>query len=210
MNEDLRHYGVIHLRGALKEEEQHELFLQIKDMYCGAKTKAGAYGSFLISAGSDGPSRREEFHELGERLFARVAEELSHLSAEELAEPVWRRMAEAYMKEKPLKPNHVSGVNYQKGATMLNHTDCDKPLYTMSLALGDSCDFTVGRKTARPRRNEIAGKPVTLQMESGDVLFFDGGSVPHCVERIHANSAPAFWRRAKTDAVRLSVLFRDV
>ena len=85
------------------------------------------------------------------------------------------------------------------------------PLYTMSVALGDACDFVVGqRPKATPGRkwkNTRAGEPVTLRMASGDAIFFDGGSVPHAVPRIHKGSAPEFWRGF--GGARVSVLFRE-
>lgn len=207
----MRLFGVIHLRGALTEQEQHTLFLQIKDCW-GKQSGAGAYKSFHISSGKAGPHRREPLHELGDTLYARVAAELAQLTEAELAQPVIKRMAQAYSGESAVKTDHVSGVNYQPGGVMLNHTDCDKPLYTMSLALGETCDFTVGKRTKTPRRNEISGEPVTLRMESGDVIFFDGGSVPHAVDRIHIGTAPRFWQKAKeaqkSGNARVSILFR--
>lgn len=90
------------------------------------------------------------------------------------------------------------------------------PLYTMSLALGNACDFVVGKKPAtRPGRswkNLRAGEPVTIRMESGDAIFFDGGSVPHAVPKIHKGTAPDFYQRAVSKgfgAARVSVLFRE-
>lgn len=204
-------YGVIHLTGALTEKEQQELFQQVKECW-GKQCGSGAYKSFHISSGTSGPHRREPLHELGDMLYARVASELEQLTEIQLAEPAWKRMASAYSGGKQIKTNHVSGVNYQPGGKMLNHTDCDKPLYTMSLALGEACDFTVGRRTAKPRANEISGEPVTVRMESGDVIFFDGGSVPHAVDRIHNGTAPKWWQTAKeaqsSGNARVSILFR--
>ena len=63
-----------------------------------------------------------------------------------------QRMAQAYSGEKPVTTGHICGVSYPKGGSLGNHTDADKPLYTLSLALGEACDFTVGKKTIRPRR----------------------------------------------------------
>ena len=85
------------------------------------------------------------------------------------------------------------------------------PLYTMSVALGDSCEFTIGRKTPTPHKNERAGKPVYMKMESGDAMFFDGGSVPHAVDRIVPGTAPEWWSKAKgtKNYARVSVLFRE-
>ena len=86
--------------------------------------------------------------------------------------------------------------------TLRRRQDGPLPLYTMSVAIGQACDFVVG---ARPRpqpgrkwKNLRAGTPVTLRMESGDAIFFDGGSVPHGIPRIHKrDTAPPFWQRAR-------------
>ena len=93
---------------------------------------------------------------------------------------------------------------------MNNHSDLDRPLYTMSVAVGDTCEFTVGKPTARPYKNERSGNPVTIRMRSGDAIYFDGGSVPHEVAKIEPDTAPAFFKRAATrDIARVSVLFRE-
>eukprot|EP00440_Ansanella_granifera_P028355 gb/GFBE01030814.1/.p1 GENE.gb/GFBE01030814.1/~~gb/GFBE01030814.1/.p1 ORF type:complete len:211 (+),score=33.27 gb/GFBE01030814.1/:1-633(+) len=207
MVDPLQQYGVVHLRCALNEEEQHQLFAQIKDCFVRKSCRSG-YGNFLVS-GNEGATRNDSVHELGDMLFARVAGELAQLTEEQLALPAWKRMVEAYSGNKPVVVHHVSGVNYSATGQMSNHIDCDRPLYTMSLALGDACDFTVGKPTAKPHRHENSGMPVTIRMESGDALFFDGGSVPHAVDRIHKDSAPKFWKRANLSCARVSILFRE-
>ena len=49
-------------------------------------------------------------------------------------------------------------------------------------------------------------------MESGDAIFFDGGSVSHGVPRIHKDSTPPFFRKLQAQGfqgARVSVLFRE-
>lgn len=204
MDELLRFYGVVWLRSVLTEEEQQGLYLQIGGAT--PKTTKGSPANFHISSAGQ---RIESLHELGEVLFNRVADQLGSVSAENNT-PCLRRMARAYSGDVPVKVAHVTGVAYWPGHVLSNHTDCAKPLYTMSLALGEACDFTIGRKTTRPHKNEISGPPITVVMQSGDALFFDGGSVPHSVDRIHSGTAPRFWRRGSSSSVaRVSVLFRE-
>merc|ERR1711939_319142 len=144
----LREYGVVHLRGVLDEKQQRELYLQIEDT--APKGKKVSPGNFHIS--SDG-HRREPLHELGERLFSCVAQQLGALTSEDnvALTPSLKRMAEAYSGAVPIKVDHICGVAYWPGMVLDNHSDCAKPLYTMSLALGEACDFTVGQKTLKPR-----------------------------------------------------------
>ena len=92
---------------------------------------------------------------------------------------------------------------------MHNHTDCEKSLNSMSVAIGDSCDFTVGQKTAKPHKNERYGTPIKVVMESGDALFFDGGFVPHAVGPINAGTAPQFFKKSDPSFARVSLLFRE-
>ena len=69
----LRRYGVVHLRGCFTEDEQHSLYRQIQPCIKG--------GNFLVSVGPPGgENRRDELHQLGDMLYARVIEQLSQLS----------------------------------------------------------------------------------------------------------------------------------
>jgi hypothetical protein len=203
----VREFGVVLLRAALSESEQRALLAQVK-----ARCVAGK--DFHVSSGVAGSAQRSEpLHALGEELFRRVASEVSSelLPAEIESEPSFRRLNLALTGEKPAIVSSVTGVVYgSRKLDLHNHTDLDRPLYTMSVALGDACDFTVGRKTARPHKRERSGEPFTLRMESGDAMFFDGGSVPHAVGPLHAGSGPAFWHKAKPQGVtRIGLLFRE-
>lgn len=94
---------------------------------------------------------------------------------------------------------------------MNNHTNLDRPLYIMSVAVCNSCDFVVGKKTSRPKPNERSGKPITIKMESGDCVYFDGGGVLHEVTRIEAGTAEEFWEDMGPKGIaRVSVLFREL
>jgi len=146
------------------------------------------------------------------RLLQEVAGEGIELTMEEVQnEPSLKRLLQAATNEKPVKVNTITGVAYSPSSELKNHCDLDKPLYTMSVALGDSCDFTIGQKTIKPMKNERSGKPVKMRMESGDAMFFDGGSVPHAVDGVCKDTAPEFWKKAglPKNYARVSVLFRE-
>jgi hypothetical protein len=204
----VREFGVVLLRGALGEREQKQLLSQVKSRCVAGK-------DFHVSSGAAGATQHtnEPLHALGEELFRRVASEVvGQLTPAQIeSEPSFRRMGRAHTGEEPASIHSVTGVVYgSRKLDLHNHTDLDRPLYTMSLALGDACDFTVGRKTVRPHKNERSGKPVTLRMESGDAMFFDGGSVPHAVGPLHPGSGPGFWQKAKPPGVtRIGMLFRE-
>ena len=163
--------------------------------------------------------RKQPLHDLGELLYSRFADEVgAQLTPDEVAaEPSLQRIARVQSGEQPARVDHVSGVCYLGHSVLDNHQDGPLPLYTMSVAIGQACDFVVG---ARPRpqpgrkwKNLRAGTPVTLRMESGDAIFFDGGSVPHGIPRIHKrDTAPPFWQRGVAKGfggARVSVLFRE-
>merc|ERR1712227_973481 len=92
----------------------------------------------------------------------------------------------------------IFGNYYRADANLNNHTDGDQILFSMTLALGDDCIFQIGKKTGRGYRlSERHGKPVEIRMKSGDAVFFDGGSVPHNVQKIISGTAPSWWQKAK-------------
>ena len=86
-------------------------------------------------------------HTLGELSFTRSAEAVvRELMAEDIAaEPSLKRLDDAASRENSPNVNTVTGASYKPGATMKNHSDLDRPLYTMSVVVGCSCEFTVGK-----------------------------------------------------------------
>ena len=93
----------------------------------------------------------------------------------------------------------------------MNHCDSDDILFTMTLAIGDDCEFTIGKKTNRTSRmSERSGKEKTIIMKSGDAVFFDGGSVPHQVKRIIPKTGPYWWNDQKVpNGSRCVFIFRE-
>jgi hypothetical protein len=215
----VRQYGVLHLRGALGEQEQLDLLHQIaSDVKCRPPTNAIPANFHLSSGDAGSTTRKEPLHDLGKLLYQRFADEVAtQLSPTEVAaEPSMGRIARVHSGEQPVNVNHVSGVCYQGHSVLDNHQDGPMALYTMSVALGCACNFVVGARPAARAgaswKNLRCGAPVTLRMESGDAIFFDGGSVPHAIPKIHKGTAPPFWHRALPKGfggARVSVLFRE-
>jgi hypothetical protein len=171
----IKEYGVVHLRNALTPAEQKTMFDEVRGkVRCVGKNP----GIFHASSGAPGsPHRNEILTTLGEALFSRCAEAVTAvLSTEEIEiEPSLKRLGDAASGAIPPNVKEVTGAAYPHYATMGNHSDLDRPLYTMSVAIGDACEFTVGKPTSRPKRNERSGRSVTIKMESGDAIYFDGG-----------------------------------
>ena len=171
--------------------------------------------NFHLSSGATGaPQRQEALHELGELLYSRFAQAVGEqLSPDQVnAEPSLRRIARIHSGEQPVKVDMVSGMCYQAHSKLDHHQDGPMPLCTMSVALGDACDFVIGGKPLRSFKNLRVGAARTLRMESGDALYFDAGSVPHGIPTIHKGSAPAWYRSVREQGfqgARVSVLFRE-
>jgi len=127
-------------------------------------------------------------------------------------EPSYMRLRALVDGSKELKLDEIFGNYYRPEAKLLNHTDGDNVLFSMSVALGDDCEFVIGAPTGRhpPRLSERTGKARTIAMKSGDAVFFDGGSVPHQVTRMFPGTAPAWWESAKVpNGSRCVVVFRE-
>eukprot|EP00966_Prymnesium_polylepis_P266048 6145679-Prymnesium_polylepis.1 len=198
-------YGVIMIKGALTVAEQKRVMKTIKL----PKAKGPVPASFVVSHGDPGTDGRIEFfHTMGERFFTIAAEQIRAAVPEEQmkAEPAFNHLLRHLTGEAPVKVHHVAGMGYTMATKLTNHTDCPKSLFTMSVAIGHTCDFVLGQKTPRPHAKERNGPPVTIQMESGDAMFFDAGCIPHAIARIVPKTAPAHWNE---EFARVSMLFRE-
>ena len=131
------------------------------------------------------------------------------LSEEDMkAEPAYHHLLKHLTGESPVNVHHVSGMAYPSPATLNNHTDCPRSLFTMSVAIGQACTFVLGKKTASPHAKERHGRPVTIHMGSGDAMFFDAGCIPHAIDRILPGTAPKQWK-PEYGFARVSILFRE-
>ncbi|GMH68772.1 hypothetical protein TrRE_jg10797, partial [Triparma retinervis] len=172
----IKEYGCVHLKNALTLTEQSSLLSLVSSNVRGVGT---APGIFHASSGT-GPHCVPPLHALGESLFTRCAEALSeaveggNITAGEVErDPSLKRLADLASGSRPPVISNVTGASYKPGSTMVNHSDLDRPLYTMSVAVGEACDFVVGRRTSRPKGNERSGRPVKVRMCSGDAIYFD-------------------------------------
>merc|ERR1712224_1191484 len=103
------------------------------------------------------------------------------------------------------------GNYYRAEAVLNNHVDADGILFSMSVAVGDDCEFVIGRATNRSNRlSERKGKPHKIRMRSGDAIFFDGGSVPHEVTKVFGGTGPSWWEENKVpNGARCVTVFRE-
>ena len=210
-------YGVVHIRNALTEAEQQALWRVTKPRCEAPTTRACGLSCFCVSEKNSRAPRTPEFDAYGHKVFQLAASELLRkLPAPDGAdraahsEPSYQHLLDIAAGE-PVRLDEVRGNVYRPDASLFNHCDCDQILFSMSVSLGDDCEFVIGNKTGRTARmSERSGKPRTLRLRSGDALFFDGGLVPHHVTRMLPGTAPAWWAKEKvTDGSRCVVLFRE-
>eukprot|EP00927_Polykrikos_kofoidii_P078266 TRINITY_DN75112_c0_g1_i1.p1 TRINITY_DN75112_c0_g1~~TRINITY_DN75112_c0_g1_i1.p1 ORF type:complete len:433 (+),score=67.10 TRINITY_DN75112_c0_g1_i1:91-1299(+) len=210
----IEEYGVIHLQNALSMEGQQDLWQITKPHVTDPAGKATGFSNFCISSSKKKKMRRvSAFDEYGKLVFNLCADRLKHAmdAADVCDEPSYKHLHDLASGEKQVKLDECQGNYYREDAVLLNHVDCDGILFTMTVALGDDCEFAIGRPTGRPKRmSERNGKVRTIIMKSGDAMFFDGGSVPHEVKRMIPKTAPAWWEREKVpNGSRCVVLFRE-
>lgn len=151
----IKEYGVVHLRYAFTLAEQEELFNAVRGKVRGVGDAPAIFTHPRAKQAS--AHRNDALHSLGELFFSRCAEVLlksfeeGDLTADEVErEPALRRLGNAAFRKNPPNVNNVTGASYKRGAKMNNHSDLDRPLYTMNVAVGDTCSFIVGKPTARP------------------------------------------------------------
>eukprot|EP00802_Teleaulax_amphioxeia_P019743 Tamp_19988.p1 GENE.Tamp_19988~~Tamp_19988.p1 ORF type:complete len:286 (+),score=65.23 Tamp_19988:128-859(+) len=210
-------YGVIHLKGCLSERGQRELWEIIKPRVTDPAGKATGFSGFSVSrkARAGRAERRDQaIDAFGALLFRCCGEALLQLTTEEecAEEPSYVRLRALVDGSKGLKLDEIFGNYYRPEAKLLNHTDGDNVLFSMTMALGDDCEFVIGEPTNRHpvRLSERNGKARTIVMKSGDAVFFDGGSVAHQVTRMLHGTAPAWWEGAKVpNGSRCVIVFRE-
>ena len=211
----LPEYGVIHLSGALSEAGQKNLWNLTKPVVEDPKGKGAGFSSFNFhKKRSTAPRKYPDIDQYGYLLFQLAAKGLmaqSDSSVDLVNEPSYKHLAEISSDKVPVQLDDTWMLYYRADARFNNHIDSDSVLFTMSVALGDDCEFIIGKKTGRARYGERCHHGVrTIKMRSGDAIFFDGGSVPHCVNRLIEGSAPSWWEKAKVpNGSRCVLLFRE-
>lgn len=209
----LKKYGVIHLRGALSDLGQRDLWDLAKPCVHDPLGRAAGFSVFEVSKKGGKSKRVPAFDNYGALLFGVCADRLTQIISADVCakEPSYQRLQDLASGARTLQLDEVRGLYYRQDASLLNHVDSDDILFTMSVALGDDCEFVIGQKTGRMSRlSERSGKPRSIRMKSGDAIFFDGGSVPHQVKRIIAGTAPKWWEKNKIpNGSRCVLLFRE-
>ena len=205
-------YGVIHLCGALSEAGQRHLWNISKPFVEDPKGKGAGFSCFDIHSKRSTAPRKPEFDRFGDLLFRLCAKGLvAHQGGVDLSrEPSYKHLADIAAGVVPVQLDHTVMLYYRPDAGFGNHVDCDSVLCTMSVSLGDDCEFVIGKPTGRSRDGERHGDLRRIRMRSGDAIFFDGGTVPHQVKRMIEGTAPLWWGGAKVpNGSRCVLLFRE-
>ena len=210
-------YGVIHLQNALSPEGQQRLWNLMKPRVQDPSNKATGFHCFSV-CDKDHPNRKPvkripEVDYWSKLLFTLSADAVvNHLGNVDVSnEPSYQRLLDLANGSRPFQPGQVFGNYYRADANLGNHVDSDQILFTMTLAIGDDCEFHVGKATNRSKRwSERHGTVKKIRMKSGDAVYFDGGSTPHEVVRVFEGTGPSWWNSAKVDnGARLVMVFRE-
>ena len=208
-------YGVIHLKNALNDQGQQQLWNLMKPLVCDPSNKATGFHMFSVCP-KDHKNRKPakrvpKVDAFGKLLFTLCADALSAtLNVDATDEPSYQRLLDLANGSKPFDPGEVHGLYYRADASLLNHTDAHEILFTMTLAIGDDCDFHIGKAYKKTWLNERNGVVKKIRMRSGDAVFFDGGSTPHEVVRILDGTGPSWWNDAKVpNGSRFVMVFRE-
>ena len=197
----IKEYGVMRVRGAMSEDQQQDVWQLTTPYVADPAGGATGFSNFQVSAKNGKAKRVPEFDACGARLFSLAAAELAKQISEDECrdEPSFKHLFDIASGEETMNQDQIAGYYYRPDAHLMNHRDSDQILFTMSVALGDDCDFVIGKTTSRSARmSERSGKEFNIRIKSGDALFFDGGLVPHQVERVSKNNviagtAPRWW-----------------
>jgi len=103
------------------------------------------------------------------------------------------------------EPNALYAILYPYDGRFGAHLDGAKG-WVLSISIGHAAKFFYSEK--------YQGEKTFVQLDSGDVLLFNGGQLYHGIEEIIPNSAPAFWTSPQCgmsvyDMGRFNLQFRD-
>ena len=214
----IQEYGVIHLTNALDTAQQQELWQLTKPYIKDPQRSATGFSGFSVVGRKSAKNRPQKrvpaFDDFGCMVFHLCADHLNRVysNAEDCeGEPAFKHLLDLASGAKEVNMGEVQGNYYREDAVLLNHVDSDGILFTMSVALGDDCEFVIGKPTGRMKRmSERSGRERKIVMKSGDAMFFDGGSVPHQVTRMIPGTAPEWFQEQKVpNGSRCVVLFRE-
>jgi len=83
------------------------------------------------------------------------------------------------------EPDAVSALLYARGSSLTQHRD-SKPGWVLGLSVGSAARFYFSGDKS---------KKTEVQLESGDVIVYNGTRLLHGVEGIVPDTAPAYWKR---------------
>ena len=211
-------YGVIHVKNAFNDEGQQRVWNLLKPRISDPSNKSVGFHCFNICH-KDHKNRKpvkrvKEVDYYAKLLFERTAEEFVKLNFDSSNEPSYQRLESLANGSKPFRSGQQFGNYYRADASLENHLDSEEILFTMTLSIGDDCEFHIGKPTKRSgsnkRMGERSGKVEKIIMKSGDAVFFDGGSCPHHVIRMIKDTAPSWWNKMKVpNGSRLVVVMRE-
>jgi hypothetical protein len=211
-------YGVIHVKNAFNDVGQQQIWNLLKPRISDPSNKGTGFHCVNICH-KDHKNRKpvkrvKEVDYYAKLLFERTAEEFMKLNFDSSNEPSYQRLQNLANGSKPFKPGQQFANYYRADASLENHLDSEDILFTMTLSIGDDCEFHIGKPTKRSgsnkRMSERSGKVEKIIMKSGDAVFFDGGSCPHHVVRMVKGTAPSWWNKMKVpNGSRLVVVMRE-
>ena len=144
----IKEYGVIHLKNALSESGQKELWNLTKPVVTDPLPKAAlGFSCFCINdKNTYNKKRNPEFDNFGKLLFNISAQSAAKSMEEDEIknEPAYSHLFDIATGARSILLDEVRGNYYLPNAKLPNHTDGDHPLFTMSLALGDDGEFKIG------------------------------------------------------------------
>jgi len=100
-------------------------------------------------------------------------------------------------------PDALYAILYSEKAALQGHFDGALG-WVLSVSIGNSVLFTIS--------DSNKGEEISIQLDSGDIVLFNGTKVWHSVKKVFPNTSPKFW---KTSAVnnygfsRFNLQFRD-
>jgi len=96
----------------------------------------------------------------------------------------------------------IYAIMYADSAKLASHQDGSLG-WVLSVSIGNSCVFSFSQEKDKDVQ--------TIQLDSGDVVLFNGQQVFHAVDKIIPGTAPKFWKTAINNHGfgRFNLQFRD-
>jgi len=101
-------------------------------------------------------------------------------------------------------PDALYAILYSENGKLQSHVDGALG-WVLSVSIGNSVLFTISD-------SQNSKDKITIQLDSGDVILFNGGKIWHAVDKVITNTAPKFWESNVIDThgyARFNLQFRD-